>query len=280
MSDVSNSSGQAGMKAAARLVVWDFDGTVSLLRAGWAEIMSGLFLEKWRATVDPRAPDEEQERLKQDLLRLNGHPPIHQMMDFADQVRRRGAIPEAPEAYHEAFQDRLSRRIRERLEESRRIGGDAGLVPGTRRLLENLQQAGVRQHLLSGTARADLLVEVQELGLSRFFPPRHIHGPGPGDTTFRKAFVMVELQQSTGFSPDEIACIGDGRVEMVEANRLGFYTLGVACPETETAQNSTTPDPTKLALLQDAGARSVVRDYLDTSACLRLLGHTLTSHHD
>lgn len=275
MSDASNPSGQPGMKVAARLVIWDFDGTVSLLRAGWAEIMSGLFLEKWRATVAPQAPDAEQARLQQDLLRLNGHPPIHQMMDFADQVRRRGGTPESPEAYHQAFQERLSRRIQERLEESRLQGGDAGLVPGARRLLECLQQAGVQQHLLSGTARTDLLVEVTELRLTTFFPPPHIHGPGPDDTTFRKAFVMEQLQRSTGFSPNEIACIGDGRVEMVEANRLGFFTLGVACPETELPHDPGALDPSKLAILQEAGAQSILRDYLDTSACLHFLGHTL-----
>ena len=63
-------------------VLFDFDGTLSLIRQGWPEVMVPMFVE-----VLPRRPDESEEALREmvldDIMRLNGKQTIYQMIQLA-----------------------------------------------------------------------------------------------------------------------------------------------------------------------------------------------------
>src|ERR1700730_8791495 len=76
-------------------VLFDFDGTLSLVRQGWPEVMVPMFLE-----MLPRLPAETEETARQLLLdaimRLNGKQTIYQMIQFAERVGERGARPREP----------------------------------------------------------------------------------------------------------------------------------------------------------------------------------------
>src|SRR6266704_6759950 len=70
-------------------VLFDFDGTLSLIREGWTEVMVDMFLE-----LLPRQPDqtdaEIRRRMTDDIMKLNGKQTIYQMIQFAGRVAERG----------------------------------------------------------------------------------------------------------------------------------------------------------------------------------------------
>src|SRR5512138_3790089 len=76
-------------------VLFDFDGTLSLIRQGWPEVMLAMFLE-----VLPPLPQETEEMRRQvcreDILRLNGKQTIYQMIQLAERVTQRGGSPREP----------------------------------------------------------------------------------------------------------------------------------------------------------------------------------------
>nr|MBA3846835.1 HAD family hydrolase [Planctomycetota bacterium] len=88
-----------GLRARPRVaaVMFDFDGTISLIRAGWVEVM----LDGMRALCPP-APGEDvsalDHALRQDIVRLAGRPTIDQMIVFAGRVRARGGVELDPSA--------------------------------------------------------------------------------------------------------------------------------------------------------------------------------------
>ena len=89
-------------------VLFDFDGTLSLIRQGWPEVMVPMFVE-----VLPRRPDESDEALREmvldDIMRLNGKQTIYQMIQLADRIRERGGEPNEPLWYKHEYLRRLER---------------------------------------------------------------------------------------------------------------------------------------------------------------------------
>src|SRR5919204_6811789 len=70
-------------------VLFDFDGTLSLIREGWAEVMIAMFLE-----MLPRLPGEAEadarQMLHDDIMRQNGKQTIYQMIQFTERIQERG----------------------------------------------------------------------------------------------------------------------------------------------------------------------------------------------
>ena len=66
-------------------VLFDFDGTLSLIRQGWPEVMVPMFIEAL-----PRRPGETESALRDlvldDIMRLNGKQTIYQMIQLAERV--------------------------------------------------------------------------------------------------------------------------------------------------------------------------------------------------
>ena len=58
-----------------RHVIFDFDGTLSLIRGGWADVMAGCFLE-WIPLGPGESAVELGEKLRQEVLELNGKQTI------------------------------------------------------------------------------------------------------------------------------------------------------------------------------------------------------------
>src|SRR5207237_6755215 len=91
-------------------VLFDFDGTLSLIREGWPDVMLPLFAE-----LLPRRPGESEAEaaalLREDVMRLNGKQTIYQMMQFAERVRERGGRPREPLWYKHEYLRRLHERI-------------------------------------------------------------------------------------------------------------------------------------------------------------------------
>ena len=130
-------------------VLFDFDGTLSLIRQGWPEVMVPMFVE-----VMPRLPGEAEDDLRQfvldDIMRLTGKQTIYQMIQLAERIRERGGEPREPLWYKHEYLRRLEQRIGGRAAglRSGEIQPDELLVHAVRPLLEHLQRRGL--HALSG----------------------------------------------------------------------------------------------------------------------------------
>src|ERR1041385_2511550 len=103
-------------------VLLDFDGTLSLIREGWPEVMTPMFVEM----LPPLPGETEEQRRKicwEGIMRLNGKQTIYQMIQFAERVKERGGQPREPLWYKNEYLRRLGQRIEGRLRsEERRVG--------------------------------------------------------------------------------------------------------------------------------------------------------------
>jgi phosphoglycolate phosphatase-like HAD superfamily hydrolase len=129
----------------AKVVIFDFDGTLSLIRSGWMEVMVPLCVEQLTATGSKESEDQLRAVVEEFVWRLTGKETIYQMMALADAIRERGGQPLGPAAYKKMYLDRLWLKIRDRIENLRagRVSPAAFLVPGARALLEEFAGRGL-----------------------------------------------------------------------------------------------------------------------------------------
>ena len=144
-----------------RSILLDFDGTLSLLREGWQQVMVPMMVEVLRET--PRCEDEQSvaQVAAAFVEELTGKQTIYQMIRLGEEVEKRGGVARDPLDYKREYLGRLSKRIRHRIAdlESGRVSPDDFLVPGARAFLEGLVARGASLYLASGTDRADVLLE-------------------------------------------------------------------------------------------------------------------------
>src|SRR6266852_2279060 len=79
-----------------RSALFDFDGTLSLLREGWPQVMIPMMVDVLRGTGTAETDEELADRVETFIMRLNGRQTIYQMIQLADEVRNRGGIPLDP----------------------------------------------------------------------------------------------------------------------------------------------------------------------------------------
>src|SRR5258705_892726 len=128
-------------------VLFDFDGTLSLIREGWPEVMVPMFAE-----MLPRRAGETDEQIRQlmhdDIMRLNGKQTIYQMIQLAERIKERGGQPREPLWYKKEYLRRLDERIHSRLDGIRNGSLQRAdfLVHRPRPLLEDLPRAQLPAH--------------------------------------------------------------------------------------------------------------------------------------
>src|SRR5436309_6285372 len=86
-----------------RSVLFDFDGTLSLLREGWPQVMIPMMVEVLRQTGTSETEAELAEAVEDFVMRLNGRQTIYQMIQLADEVGRRGRTPLDPLLYKHRY---------------------------------------------------------------------------------------------------------------------------------------------------------------------------------
>ena len=252
-------------------VLFDFDGTISLTRAGWPEVMVGLFLEAIPRRAGESAAEVEA-AARDDIMRLNGKPTIHQMIRLAEVVAARGGSPRDPEWYKAEYLRRLDMTV------GARVGGlawgevapEALLVHGVRPLLDHLQALGLRLTLASGTDEDAVRREAELLGVARYFGGE-IHGARPDDQGNIKRRVIDRIVAEQGGDGRRLLSFGDGHVEVEETKAVGGLAVAVASVEDDNGSGRV--DEWKRARLLAVGADAVIPDYRDAIAFVdRLLG--------
>jgi phosphoglycolate phosphatase len=252
-----------------RLVVFDFDGTLSWVRHGWPGIMRTLFAER----LPPRAGDTaaQVQRVFDDIIfGLNGKPTFLQMIRFAEVVRERGGPAYEAEELRRAYQDRLDQAIAERAARirARSVADDTYVVHGARRLLDQLRADGVRMAVVSSTVEERVREEADLLDLTRYFDNR-IHGCVGDPTTYTKRSVFERLLREDGITGNQVLAFGDGPVEIVETKRLGGVAVAVCSDEEH--NGSGINDVVKHRQLLEAGADHAIPDFRNAIALVERL---------
>jgi phosphoglycolate phosphatase len=239
-------------------VLFDFDGTLSLIREGWPQVMIPLMVEVLRQTGTPESDAELTLAVEEFVMRLNGRQTIYQMIQLADEVRRRGGQPLEPLAYKHEYHDRLMRRIDGRLQALR--DGSAPpedwTVPGSRQMLEALRQRGMTLYLASGTDLNYVRNEVELLGLADYFG-KHIYGAQDDYRGFSKQMIIDRILEDNQLHGKQLLGFGDGFVEIEEVRRVGGVAVAVASDEV----NRKGVNAWKRNRLVEAGADLVIPDY-------------------
>src|SRR5947209_4944928 len=94
-----------------RFALFDFDGTLSLIREGWPQVMVPMMVEVLRQTGTDEGDTDLFAKVEEFVMRLNGKQTIYQMIQLADEVRRRGGEPLEPLQYKHRYHDLLMDRI-------------------------------------------------------------------------------------------------------------------------------------------------------------------------
>ena len=247
-------------------VLFDFDGTLSLIREGWAAVMTAMFTE-----MLPAQPGESeaarQDLCREDILRLNGKQTIYQMIQLAERIRERGGSPREPLWYKHEYLRRLDERIGHRLAGLRAgtIPPDDLVVHGARPFLELLRRRGFPLYLASGTDERFVKQEVELLGLGAFFGP-HVYGALDDYKQFSKKLVIDRLLRENQIPGQQLLSFGDGYVEIENTKTAGGLAVAVASDEAHNGSGRF--DEWKRQRLAGVGADILVPDFRDGAELL------------
>src|SRR5438270_12520100 len=132
-------------KGRFRSALFDFDGTLSLIREGWPQVMIPMMVDVLRQVGAAESDAVLSAAVEEFVMRLNGRQTIYQMIQLADEVRQRGGTPLEPLAYKHRYHELLMERIRDRLGalEAGTASPEDWTVPGSHALLAELRRRGL-----------------------------------------------------------------------------------------------------------------------------------------
>lgn len=270
------------MSNAIKAIVCDFDGTFSTLRCGWETVMKRMMMKY--------LPDEAW--IDSFIGETTGVQTILQMKGFLEEVKRRGgsrcratvldaqqrvppgagaincAPPDDPWFYKNEYNGMLMESVAVKRDEvlSGKVPAATYHVPGAILFLQALKTRGVKIYFASGTDEADVKTEAAALGFAGFADG--IAGALPQSESCAKEAALKRLVEQAGVAPEELAVVGDGKVEIALGKALGARTIGVATNETDFS----VLNAAKKARLDKAGADMIVGDFRDLRSILDFLG--------
>ncbi|MCP4192460.1 MAG: HAD hydrolase-like protein [Planctomycetaceae bacterium] len=250
-------------------VLFDFDGTLSLIREGWPEVMIPMMVKALRETGTAESDEELQSIASTFVMELNGKQTIYQMIRLAAEIEKRGGQPAEPTHYKGQYHDLLMLRIEARREQLRsgEVDPTQFLVPGTQDLLNRLRDQGASLYLASGTDEEYVKEEVNLLGLGDYFG-EHVHGAVDDYKSFSKAQVIQRILTTHSIEGADLLGFGDGYVEIQNIKSVGGTAVAVASDE---SGRSGKPDMWKRDRLIGVGADIVIPDFRESDALLSYL---------
>ena len=245
--------------SAAKVALFDFDGTLSLLRAGWADVMTPMMVEELTRLESGESEEQLQHAVREFVDRLTGKQTIYQMIELASQVELRGGKPEEPLVYKRRYLQRLHAHIAHRIEDLRlgREPAEKYLVPGSIPLLAALRERGLRLYLASGTDEEYMREEADLLGVTPYFDGG-VFGALDDYKSFSKRILIQRILDRSECHGAEILGFGDGFVEIENVKGVGGMAVGVATDEADCLQ----VDAWKRDRLARAGADLIIPNYL------------------
>jgi phosphoglycolate phosphatase-like HAD superfamily hydrolase len=242
-----------------KVALFDFDGTLSLLRAGWVNVMVPMMVDELAALRNGESVDQLNTVVREFVDRLTGKQTIYQMIELARQVELRGGVSEDPLVYKRRYLDLLHARIAHRLDalDTGKAAPEQYLVPGSIALLEELRQRGLRLYLASGTDEEFMRREADLLGVTKYFDGG-VFGALDDYKSFSKSILIQRILARAECHGTDILGFGDGYVEIENVKAVGGIAVGVATDEGKCL----VVDAWKRNRLVGAGADYIVPNYL------------------
>ena len=242
---------------------FDFDGTLSLIREGWQDIMIPYFYEQLKIT--PKWNIQKQDQIfsqVEEIVAINtGKQTIYQCIELSKLVAKFGGEPYQPLIYKREYLRRLRMHIESRLSMLKNDPNASMkfLVPGSIQMLSLLKQMNFKIFLASGTDEEDVKTEAALLGLNSYFDG--IFGAKDDYLSFSKKKCMDMIIRELNISGSELIGFGDGFVEIENTKGVGGFACGIASCET----NPFEIDMWKKKRLIDAGADIIVPNFKNSS---------------
>ena len=252
-----------------RHVVLDFDGTISLIRDGWQNVMVPMMIECLQTETDTTETSEQLETLVVDFVdRLTGKQTIYQMMQLSEEIEKRGGTPKEPLAYKDEYNRRLLPVVEERIAElaAGTLSAEPLRVPMSLEFLQSLREMGINCYLASGTDVEFVKNEASLLGVAEYFDGG-IFGALREYQKFSKAMIIQKILTDFELSGNELLIVGDGYVEIENAKSVGAIAVGVASVE----ENMYNMNADKRERLIRAGADIIIRDFREGTQLLNYL---------
>jgi len=252
-----------------RFVFFDFDGTLSLVREGWPNVMIPMMIDVL-APVAAGLPRERLEAmLRDDVEASTGRPTIDQMIRLAGRVAEFGGTSRDPREYKAEYNRRLLAHIARRREAlaAGTVRPDEMLLAGAREMLDALAGRGLVLCCASGTDEPYVREEARLLDVARYFGP-HVYGVRDDYEASSKAAIVERILGAARMAGEELLVFGDGFVEIEIARQAGGYAVGVASEE---AAGGGSVNAWKRARLLAAGADMIIPDFAEHEELVRVL---------
>ncbi len=250
-----------------KAVLFDFDGTISTLRCGWEEVMAPLMIEKLLA-CGCETKDECTRLVEAYIDESTGIQTIFQMKWLSEQVVRRGGPSVDPWDYKAEYNDQLMQRI-EKKKACLKQGiqsPEQYLMSGATEFLKMLKDEGIHTFVASGTDHPDMVTEAKALGVYDYFD--ELMGAPVHEENCSKEAVLKKLIQKNKLMGNDIAVVGDGKVEIRLGAQAGARTLGLASDE----KKRRGINPVKRERLINAGADVLCGDFTEMKELRWFLG--------
>ena len=214
-----------------RFAIFDFDGTISLIREGWQQIMIPMMVEILMHTPQHESIEEVRKVVHHVVANTTGKQTIDQMIRLAEEIEKRGGEAKDPLVYKQQYHELLMERITNRLEglRSGRLSPSEMCVPGALDALERITEAGIRCFLASGTDERYVLDEADLLGVTPYF--KGIYGAQDDYQNFSKRMVIQKIIRGNHLQGPELIAFGDGYVEIEDTKAAGGIAIGLATDE-------------------------------------------------
>lgn len=250
-------------------VVFDFDGTISLIRDGWQNVMVPMMVEFLQSETDTNETHEELEAIVVEFVdRLTGKQTIYQIMQLCEEIEKRGGKPKEPLEYKDAYNQRLLPIVDQRISDlaEGELSAESLRVPMSLEFLQNMHELDIKCYLASGTDVEFVKNEAKLLGVAGYFNGG-IYGALREYKKFSKAMVIQKILTDFGLSGSELLIVGDGYVEIENAKAVGAIAIGVASVE----DNVYNMNADKRERLIRVGADIIVPDFREGDQLLEYL---------
>ena len=249
--------------------LFDFDGTISLVRDGWQSVMVPMMVDVLLKETQTDETPEELERIVVEFVdNLTGKQTIYQMIQLCEEIKKRGGVPRQPLEYKDLYNSLLLPTVNERIAKLERGEIEAAnlRVPMSLEFLQSLQKRGVKRYLASGTDVEFVRHEAGLLGVASYFDGG-IFGALREYQNFSKAMVIQRILDDFNLTGSELLVVGDGSVEIENAKTVGAIAVGVTSVENNRYQMNAD----KRGRLLHAGADILIPDFQDGDRLLTYL---------
>ncbi|MEC9256894.1 MAG: HAD family hydrolase [Candidatus Poribacteria bacterium] len=251
-----------------RHAILDFDGTISLIRDGWQNVMVPMMIDVLMETPT----DESRKQLESTVVKfvdqLTGKQTIYQMIRLCEEIQKRGGTAKDPLDYKDMYNDRLLPIVNDRITklENQEIKSNDLRVPMSLEFLQKLTAYDIKCYLASGTDIEFVKHEAKLLGVAEYFDGE-IFGALREFSKFSKEMVIKKILADFDLNGSELLIVGDGYVEIQNAKSVNAIAVGVVTKE----NNVYDMNANKRQRLIRAGADIIIPDFREADQLLSYL---------